>query len=267
MNAEAFEPTRWARRRWIYAVAAVFAVQAVFVFSLGRRARPAPERPHFPTAIQLAGDDWPARQSTNVFQFEDPTLLALPNLRGFSGSAWLRFAPLEYHPGEWSDSPDWLELQSKTLGEAFSRFVAASSAGPPLVADRPLPPLQRYEPNFPNEQMPSQSRLRVEGGLAGRQLLIAPLLPSWAHSELVSNSVVRVAVSGDGCTFSPVLLRESGHLEADLKALEIANELRFLPVTKERVARGGSADMMWGKLIFQWHTLSLPMANVPTVLP
>jgi len=267
MNVAALEPVRWTRRRWIYVVAAVFTVQALLVFSLGRRARPAPQRPHFPTAIQLAGDDWTSRQSTNVFQFDDPTLLALPNLRGFSGSAWLRFAPLEYQPGEWSDSPHWLELDSRTLGETFSRFVAASSAGPPLVADKPLPPLQRYEPNFPNEQVPSQSRLRVEGLLAGSQLLIAPVLPSWAHSELISNSVVRVAVSRDGCTFSPVLVRESGNLEADLKALKVANELRFLPPTKGESAGGYSYEMIWVKLIFQWHTLPLPMVNVPSVPP
>lgn len=267
MNARSLEPVRWERRRWIYAVAAVFAVQALFVFSLGRRARPAPQRPHFPTSIQLAGEDWTSRQSTNVLQCDDPTLLALPNLRGFSGSAWLRFAPLEYQPGEWSDPPHWVELESRTLGAAFSRFVADSSVGPPLVADRPLPPLQRYEPNFPNEQIPPQSRLRIEGPLAGRQLLIVPVLPSWAHSELISNCVVRVAVSQDGCTFSPVLLKESGHLEADLKALKIANELRFQPVTHEQAARGDSVEMIWVKLVFQWHTLPLPMANVPSVLP
>jgi hypothetical protein len=266
MNAADLEPVRWARRRWIYAVAAVFAVQALFVFSLGRRARPTPQRPHFPTAIQLAGEDWTSRQSTNVFQLDDPTLLALPNLRGFSGSAWLRFTPIEYQPGEWSDPPHWLELDARTLGAAFSRFVGDSSVGPPLVADRPLPPLQRYEPNFPNEQVPSQSRLRVEGQLAGRQLLALPALPSWAYSDLISNSIVRVAVSRDGCTFSPVLLRKSGHLEADLEALRIANELRFLPVTRER-STGDSGEMIWGKLIFQWHTLPLPMANVPSILP
>jgi hypothetical protein len=88
-----------------------------------------------------------------------------------------------------------------------------------------------------------------------------PVLPSWAHSELISNSVVRVAVSGDGCTFSPVLLTESGYPEADLHALKLANELRFQPLPGERLGGGEPQALIWGKLIFQWHTL--PLANPP----
>jgi hypothetical protein len=267
MNAKDLEPVRWTRRRWIYAVAAAFAVQALFVFSLGSRTRPAPQRPQFPTAIQLVGEGWTARHATDVLQFDDPTLLALPNLHGFSGSAWLRFPPLEYQPGEWSDSPHWIELDSAMLGGVFSHFVASSSVRPPLVADKPLPTLQRYEPNFPNEPVPARSRLRVEGPLAGRPLLTMPELPSWAHSELVSNSVVRVAVSRDGCTFSPLLLTESGYPEADLRALKIANELRFLPATNDGPTGQSPDAMTWGKLFFQWHTLPSPLADVPSATP
>lgn len=267
MNTTALEPDRWTRRRWVYAVAAIFAVQAIFMFALGRRSRPAASRPIFPTAVQIVPGDLAASHGSNQFALDDPTLLALPNLRGFSGPAWLQFAPLEYQPGEWAEPPYWLALNERSLGAAFAQFLTSSSAGPPLAVDKPLPPLQRYEPNFPNEPVPAQSRLRIEGALAGRRIIALPELPSWPNSELLSNSVVRVSISADGSTFSPVLLTESGHAEADRYALKAANELRFQPISPGPLAGSDPDALTWGRLVFQWHTLPLPAANAPLPVP
>ena len=258
MNPAVLEPIRWSRRQWIYSVAAVFAFQAVFVFALGRRERPVPQRPPFPTLVDLAPEDWATRHATNLFNLDDPTLLALPSLKGFSGPAWLRFAPLEYQPGEWVEAPNWLALDERSIAESFARYLAANETRPPRIADQPLPPLQRYEPNFPNDPVPARSRFRVEGPLAGRRLLAAPALTSWAHSELLSNSVVRVTVSGDGSAFSAVLLTESGFPAADQYALGFARELRFQPLARARAPGGNPEALAWGRLIFLWHTLPLP---------
>jgi hypothetical protein len=261
MNTVALEPLRWSRRRWLYTIAAVFAFQAIFVFALGRRERPVPQRPPFPTLVDLVPDDLPGHHPASFSGMDDPTLLALPNLRGFSGSAWLRFAPLEYQPGEWSDAPNWLTLDDPSLGEAFSRYLAANETGPPQVADKPLPSLLRYEPIFPNDPVPARSRFRVEGPLAGRRLLAAPPLLSWEHSELLSNSVVRVTVDGAGSSFSAVLLTESGFPAADQYALGFARELRFQPLARDQGPGDNPGALTWGRLIFQWHTLPLPPAN------
>jgi hypothetical protein len=260
MSSESLEPTRWSRRDWAYAVGAAFVLQAGLVFCLARRELAPPERPSFGTAIYL-----PANASdapiTDFAGIDDPTLLALPNLRGFSGEAWLKFPTLGYQPMEAPEPTNWLHLEEHTLGATFSQFVASNRAAPRLIVDKPLPPLVRYEPNFPNEPAATQSRLRVEGQIANRSLLSPPALPSWPHGEILSNTVVQVAVDPDGMTFSPVLLSHSGLREADVLALNWAGHARFRPLSRETRIREGAGPLTWGKLVFQWHTLPLPQTN------
>jgi hypothetical protein len=262
MNASLLEPVRWSRRRWVCAVTAVFALQAGLVICLGRRGQPLSERPIFRTAVYLVADEQSAEQLANLPGLDDPTLFALPNLRGFSGPAWLQFASLDYQPGEWSEPPHWLELRGRALGSTFSQFVETNTVSPLLMVDRPLPPLLRYEPNFPNEPVPPESRLRIEGELTARPLLFPLSLKSWTHSEILSNSVVQMAVNADGFTFSTLLLSECGLKEADLYALKLAGDARFRPLPRERRVAGDADSLMWGKLVFQWHTLPLTTTNV-----
>jgi hypothetical protein len=265
MNSAALEPVRWPRRRWIYAVAAVFLLQAGLVFLLGHRARRPPEPPIFRTSIHLLTD--PAARLDALPGLDDPTLLALPSLRGFSGPAWLRFPTLEYQPAEWVEPPQWLSLDTNALGSIFSGFIKTTLISPPLIADKPLPPLPRYEPNFPNEPLPSQSRLRLEGDLARRPLLAPLELQSWPHSEILSNTVVQAVVDAAGFTFSAVLLSESGLKEADAQALKLASAARFRPLPRSQRAADGVGPMTWGRFVFQWHTLPLPTTNLSSAQP
>jgi hypothetical protein len=260
MKSEPLEPTRWSRRVWAYAVGAAFVLQAGLLFCFGRRELSPPERPSFGTAIYLPANP-PDASITNSVGIDDPTLLALPSLRGFSGEAWLKFPTLGYQSMEPPESTNWLHLEEHTLGAAFSQFVASNRAAPRLIADKPLPPLVRYEPNFPNEPVATQSRLRVEGQIATRALLSPPALPSWPNGEILSNTVVQVAVDPGGMTFSPVLLSHSGLKEADLLALNWAGHARFRPLPREMRIRDGAGSLTWGKLVFQWHTLPLPQTN------
>jgi hypothetical protein len=265
MNPAALEPVRWSRRRWAYAVAAVFLLQAGLVLLLGHRPQRLPEPPIFRTAIHLLTD--PKVRLDALPGLDDPTLLALPSLRGFSGPAWLQFPPLEYQAAEWVEPPHWLSLDTNNLSATFSRFIRTNLISPPLIADKPLPPLPRYEPNFPNEPLPSRSRLRLEGDLASRPLL-APLdLPSWPHSEMLSNTAVQAAVDAAGFTFSAVLLAGSGLPEADAHALKLASAARFRPLLRARRAPDGFGPMTWGRLVFQWHTLPPPTTNLSSAQP
>jgi hypothetical protein len=265
MNSTALEPVRWPRRRWLYAVAAVFLLQAGLVFLLGHRPQRLPEPPIFGTAIHLLTD--PKARLDSLPGMDDPTLLALPSLRGFSGPAWLTFPPLEYQPAEWVEPPHWLPLDSNALSSTFSRFVRTNTISPLLIADKPLPPLQRYEPNFPNEPLPAQSRLRLEGELATRPLLAPLELQSWPHSEILSNTTVQAAVDAAGFTFSAVLLAGSGLQEADLHALKLASAARFRPLPRARRAPDGTGPMTWGRFVFQWHTLPPPTTNPSSAQP
>lgn len=267
MNPALPEPLRWSLRRWICSVGTVIALQVGLVFFLGQREQPLPERPLFRTTIQLAVDERSGQPPGTLEGLEDPALLALPNLRGFSGPAWLQFTPPDYQPEEWSEPPHWLALEDGSLSSTFSHFLATNTLSPPLVADKPLPPLPRFEPNFPNEPVPEQSSLRVEGELAARPLLARLELKSWPNGEMLSNSVVQAVVNAEGFTLSAVLLTSCGLKEADLYALKLASDARFLPAPRADRRADGPGRLTWGKLIFQWHTLPLPATNLSFTPP
>ena len=267
MNSTTLEPVRWSGRRWMYAVAAIFFLHAGLVFLLGHREQRPPERPIFRTSIHLVSDPETARRLAGQPETDDPTLLSLPSLRGFSGPAWLAFPTLEYQPAESVEPPHWLPLDNAALSSTFSQFVRTNAVSPMTIADKPLPPLPSFDPRFPNEPLPAQSQLRLEGDLAVRPLL-APLdLKSWAHSEILSNTTVQAAVDATGYTFSPVLLGGSGLKEADLHALMLAANARFRPLPRHQQASEGAGLLTWGRLVFQWHTLPMSATNASPAPP
>jgi len=267
MNSAAIEPVRWPARRWVYAVSAVFIAHAALVFISSHQEQRPPEQPIFRTAIHLIGTGENERQLAASSGVDDPTLLALPSLRGFSGPAWLAFPALEYQPAEWVEPPHWLSLNSAGLSSTFSRFVVTNTTPPMTVADKPLPPLPGYDPRFPNEPLPAQSRLRIEGDLAARPLVLALDLRSWTHPEILSNTMIHAAVDAEGFTFSQVLLHGSGSREADSFALSLAANARFRPLPREQRATAGADTLTWGRLVFQWHTLPLAVTNITSVQP
>lgn len=265
MKSAALDLARWPRRRWVYAVAGVLALQAVLVFAFGKRTQRTPERPIFRTSIILLtnGGDSEAWLS----KLDDPALLALPTLNGFSGPAWMKYTPLEYEPAEWSEPPQWLALDPNRLGAAFSTFVKSNAARPQLVVDKPLPRPIDFEPNYPNEPVAQESRLRIEGELASRRLVKPLPLKSWPHPDILSNSVVEAVVDADGFTFSAVLLGSSGSRDADHYALKTAGDARF---EAARGIAGQSGELeagpiTVGKLVFEWHTL--PKRSFPELAP
>jgi hypothetical protein len=229
---------------------------------LGHREQRPAERPIFRTAIRMVSAP-PAAQPTG----DDPTLLALPSLRGFSGPAWMAFPPLAHQPSEWVEPPHWLSLDTQTLSSTFSLFVRTNAISPAHIADKPLPPLPGYEPRFQSEPLPAQSRLRLGVGLAGRALLAPLPLQSWAYSEMLSNTIVQAAVDADGFTFSPVLLSGCGLKEADQHALRLATGARFRSLPRGQRANEGAGPLTWGRMIFEWHTLPASATNPPAVSP
>lgn len=267
MNSAVIEPVRWSRRRWIYAVGGMFLLQAALIYFLAQPAQRPPERPIFRTSIQLATADEAFSKIAGLPGLEDPTLLALPSLAGFSGAAWLKFPTLDYQTAEWVEPPHWLPLDTQSLAITFSQFITTNVIAPVLIADKPLPPLQRYEPNFPNEPLPTQSVARIQGELSRRKLLTPVELQSWAASEILSNTIVQAAVDAVGFTFSATLLSGSGSTNADRHALAEVSNARFRPVRDA----GGAADstrlLTWGKWVFQWHTLPVPSTNLAAITP
>jgi hypothetical protein len=261
MNPLALQSRGWSRRRLICTGVVLFAAQVILVLWFGQRPGSLPQRPSFSTVISLVPEGQPMEQFEKFIAPDDPTLFALPGLNGFSGSAWLQYPALDYQPPDYSEPLRWLEINEQSLGETFSSFLATNTLATPMIADKPLPPLQRYEPNYPNEPVPARSLLRIEGELAGRMLPGVPLLKSWPHSQLLSNTVAQVVASPDGMTLSATLLTGSGLTQADTYALKLAGNTRWRPVHRHDGRADLAESLAWGRMIFQWHTLPLPATS------
>jgi len=94
--------------------------------------------------------------------------------------------------------------------------------------------------------------------LAARRLLTALDLPSWPHSDILTNTVVQVVVDADGDTLSSTPLKSCGLSEADQFALKTAASARFLSARKPGQP---AVPLSWGKMIFQWHTVPAESTN------
>jgi hypothetical protein len=197
----------------------------------------------------------------------DPTLLALPTRDSFSGPGWLRGRALAYEPQPWSEAPRWLDLEKQALGGELAGLVASNGVPAPTIADRPAPPLLRFEPRFPSEPIPAQSLLRAEGAVAARPLRFIPALPAWPHSELLSNSVVQVVVDADGYPLSAEPVSGCGLAEADRQAWRLAMAARFEPLPRAARDETGRGPLDWGRLIFRWATLPAAATNGTAALP
>jgi hypothetical protein len=245
------EPQRWSAGRWWGVITVVFCGQLALIFWLSDRT-PLRPRPAAPAPIlRLAG-----QASTGLLELSDPTLFALPHRHGFAGLAWLSAPPPELPGFSYTSAPEWLSLSLPRPGTAFNRFIQTNVFAVSQLPANPEPEAGRSEPVLlpPARE---RSEVRVEGELATRQRLTPVGLPSWPHTELLTNSVVQMVVDADGRPVSVVLLQTNGLREADLAALARARSARFAPLRGGGAGRTNRlADLSWGSLVFEWHTVS-----------
>ena len=261
MNGSRRTEAAWPPSRWLAFVVGVFVLQIALIWALGdRRFTSAPVKP-FGMSVALLPE---INATTSASEAHEPAFLALPNVRGFSGEAWLKYQPPAHQLAEWHEPPPWLSLalHVETLGAAISELAVKSRPPPLRVADQPLPWSPAAELPIAPVPFPAHSRLEFTGGVLPDTLVQIPTLPSWQSNEAVSNSVVRVAFDQAGRPFSCVLLSKSGLKEADDYALRLATGLRYRStgLPSHRDAR----DLLnFGTLIFQWHTVPLPASPSP----
>lgn len=252
------EAPSWTAKRWVGWVSGVFVLQLVLIFWLSDRtpvrSRPVKSQP----TLQVTGptcSEW--------LGLVDPTLFALPHRESFSGPAWLNSLP--------ADLPDHDRGAVQRLApELLSRPRVAFSELPRLaLVDSPAP-LRRAWPEVemgaaaPQGFLPDQSRWRLDGDLVGRRLLSDFKLPSWPspNGDLLTNTIVQLAVNDAGFAELLTLLSSSGSVEADQRALELARNARFEPLRELEIdsVTQPAQRLNWGQIIFCWHTL----AQVPT---
>jgi len=244
----------WSPGRWLLLILLILAVHVVLIFVFGAR------KPIAPRGVTNAPKLELATGSSEWLLLNDPTLFALPNIKGFAGPAWLEPPPLHFHRQEWTEPPRWLPLSAGDLGAVFSRFMETNRFATLKFNLKPAPqftvPLVPLEPEFAET-----STLRIEGDIARRSLLASMKLPSWPYPDVIAPSRVQVLVNAAGEVVSAVLLpaNNSGEVhdpEADQRALELARAARFAP----------ASDLTIGKLIFNWCTVAPPATNAPVGL-
>ncbi len=236
-------------RRWMM-VGFGFLAQVGLLIWLGQRELPqrAPSAPG------------PVLKVTSVNALEtlalpDPTLFALPHPQGFSGPAWLSAPSQEIQPFAWTEPPRFLGL---SLEQLAASFTGPALAGPLersfLVAEfRPELLLPRL-----NETalFPDHSTVRLSGDLATRTLKRPLELRSWENAEVLTNTVVQVLVDQEGVALSAILLGAGCGLKAaDEFALSQARTARFSPLPVAINNSSPVSGLVWGELVFEWHTL------------
>lgn len=244
MASPSLELLTWSRRRWFAMIGLIIILQLGFILWLEEteagRTRAAIKAP----AFRLA-----ARNGNELLELADPTLLVLPNQNGFSGPAWLRFAPPPAHSFEWSEPVQYLESPLQELGQSFHHFMQTNQFESEQTLPGPGAELAGTE--CVSLARRTQSDWRLEGALATRRLLTSFSLPSWAAIDLLTNTLVQIVIDKAGKPISATLLPPgSGSPDADRFALDLARTARFEP------AKGGAADeLSWGTMVFEWNTL------------
>jgi hypothetical protein len=267
MSAALIDLPRWSNRKWLSTIFLVFLLQLALILYLGERPSVPLPPPPFRTSIQLTPEPWSEEQMASSPMLADPTLFALPQPKSFSGSAWFTFSPVEHSFVDWDEPHRWLELETNRLGMDFSFLVEKRDSQPWLIADKAMPPLAGIEVLTAPQPMRTQSRLRLEGDLAGRGLLSPIDLPSWASGDILTNSVAQIIVDSHGFTVSAILLSSSGFPEADLFALKTANSAQFEPLPFKPGQKRRADPLAFGRIIFEWHTVPVKMTNTAQVNP
>jgi len=207
--------------------------------------------------------------SSELIALTDPTLFALPHQLGFSGPAWMRIPTLPSRSFALTEEPSWLALPIEPPGNISAVFPDTNQTERPTALALFEPEPTASEPVFALS-FRQKSEFHLGEGLEKRRLKAIPKLPAWPHSEILTNTVVKLFINGDGVPVStPVLLTQSGLKAADDFALAQASAARFEPIINEGPNRSSNplANATWGTMIFEWHTLPLSATNAASPSP
>jgi hypothetical protein len=260
MNSVVLEPATWKMPRWLSMLVLIFVSQLLLIYLLSARGNVTARTLSIqPVSVQIYTEQLGESEFSKELLVNDPTLFAMANPRSFSGAAWLKAPTRNYDLAAPAEKPFWLKLDSSQLGSGIAQFVRANAVAPLPTQESSAPIILALQIPDPTINIKNSSRLRVEGDLASRDLIERPQLQSWAHSEIVSSTIAQVLVDGRGMVLSAKLLSRSGLADADRTTLEIVRNLQFTP--------NGEREPVWGKIIFDWHTIPTAQTNISVKAP
>jgi hypothetical protein len=247
MSASITEFGGWTRRRFWGVAGLFFLLQAGLLVLFGGGGRAASKTVSPEAQIRLLGDPVTADQLSKLFFASDPAVFVRPSPHDFSGRAWLNAPEEEAQMPQETEEPAWLRLDSARLGTNFPSLARNASLLPFGLMDGMEAAPEPWPVFLPPETFRTQSVLVMQGDLARRELNPPKELRVWPNAQVLSNTVVQIAVNSAGQVISARLLGRSGSTDADTNALDEAGNLRFRP----SVARAP----VWGQAIFEWQTV------------
>jgi hypothetical protein len=235
------EPTTWTRRRFWVTAGALFLLQGVMILLFGAHGGKKVVASTAPVDFRMLGTPLSPGELSREFLAADPTVFPLPSHHGFSGRAWLRSSAKSKTPDD-IEKPAWLEIETAQLGTNFPT-LNNSALIPFGLADQRGLQLEPWPVFLAPELVRTQSFFVVQGP---RPLNPPSSLPAWPSLQLLTNSVVQIAVDAAGQVMASRLLARSGSPAADITALEDARRLRFRPTP--------GAGPVWAEAVFAWQT-------------
>ncbi|MCF7708509.1 MAG: hypothetical protein K9N52_06395 [Verrucomicrobia bacterium] len=233
-----------------WSVILVFLLHLFFLwyFSKGPpgKKRQVPEKPEFAMPLESAY----AGELEELAELRDPSVFALADIRGFSGHAWLKNDEFEPAPIDLTAPPmEGFVLRPDDLGKTFPDEVVKEYPELLSFIEKPAPELN--EPLVPNVTAQTQTVVRVEGELSGREVLTRTEYPAWRGTDVLDSTVFNVAVDNNGAVFSVRAVSSSGSAAADARAMEYVKQLRFAPV----FGADDETALCWGRMNFLWAVL------------
>lgn len=253
-------PSGRSRGFWFGGFLFLFLIHAFAIFVYGEREKALPPRKSIEPFLHIAGDAATDEQLAKLIGWRDPTLFALPHPQGFSGGAWLKFQPEIPARSNWTAPPEWLPLPVAQLGETLHEFVITNRR-PEETLLAALRAPKTLEVRLPGEALARKTSARIEGPLAARKLTRAPSLPGIATADVLKNTVVSLAVNGEGAVESLSVSGASGSIEADERALDLARHFDFQPLALRDARARETAPPTLGRIVFHWQ-LSPPTNTV-----
>jgi hypothetical protein len=280
MNPAPAEPPvpRWTRVHWLAAIAIVFALHVTLVFIFGARKSIAPAPVKNAPSLTLTGES-----ADDLLGLNNATLFALPDRDGFSGIMWWAPPALPFHQQDWTEDPHWLAdtnpLTVNQLVAAFHYYVETNHFAKVAFEFNQSPalavPILKPQPILAQD-----STLQIEGEIANRPLLSPVKLPSWPDSDVIAPSIVQVLVDAAGNVVSATLLppvnswepsairdtvepSPARNADADARAVEIARNARFAPLTSNAgsVASQPVTHLSVGQFVFNWRAVPVIITN------
>ena len=245
--------TGWGWKKLGLVILLAFATHLAFVFLLGTKTAVTRRTVRNVPVFQLANN------ADEFVRLTDPTLFALPDPEDLAAAGSPVSPDILNPPIRYSEPPAFLAAPAAaTLGAAFNEFMQTNRVAAFRPSFKPEP--QPLAPETGIVTALSQSSTwHVVGEIAGRPIVKPITVPSLAVNDIIAPSRVQVLVDKDGHVASAVLLDSSEYDDsdhyapADQQALDLVRTLRFAPADR----------LMFGRIIFDWHTVPVANTNAP----